>query len=163
MLCRRWWHSEAERILHRLLRTAGLIGWRAHARSCGYEIDVVFDAERVAIEIDGWAWHRDAQRHRRDAERQNVLVNAGWHVLRFTWHTLTQDPKVYFVRFGRRCRDTGESLVGNGSLSGQGSTKDSADAEDDESLHHEVDHRRNTLGDHEGERGHPPVVAPATR
>ncbi|NLU63887.1 DUF559 domain-containing protein [Rhodococcus sp. HNM0563] len=86
-------HSEAERILHRLLRTAGLIGWRAHARSCGYEIDVVFDAERVAIEIDGWAWHRDAQRHRRDAERQNVLVNAGWHVLRFTWHTLTQDPE----------------------------------------------------------------------
>lgn len=84
-------HSEAERILHRLLRRAGLTGWRAHARSCGYEIDVVFDAARVAIEVDGWAWHRDAHRHRRDVERQNVLVNAGWHVLRFTWHSLTQD------------------------------------------------------------------------
>lgn len=85
-------HSEAERILHRLLRDAGLTGWRAHAWSCGFEIDVVFEADRVAIEVDGWAWHRDAHRQRRDAERQNVLVNAGWHVLRFTWHTLVEDP-----------------------------------------------------------------------
>ena len=85
-------HSQAERIFHRLLRGAGFTGWRAHAMSCGFEIDVVFDAERVAIEIDGWAWHRDAERHRRDAERQNVLINAGWHVLRFTWHAITQEP-----------------------------------------------------------------------
>ncbi|MFD6893969.1 DUF559 domain-containing protein [Rhodococcus sp. NPDC060086] len=86
-------HSEAERILHRLLRAAGLIGWRAHVRSCGYELDVAFEAERVAIEIDGWAWHRDSNRFRMDAERQNVLVNAGWHVLRFTWHALNDDPE----------------------------------------------------------------------
>ncbi|WP_228524356.1 endonuclease domain-containing protein [Rhodococcus rhodochrous] len=85
-------HSQAERIFHRLLRQAGLTGWRAHVMSCGYEIDVAFEAERVAIEIDGWAWHRDADRHRHDIERQNVLINAGWHVLRFTWHMLTQDP-----------------------------------------------------------------------
>lgn len=85
-------HSEAERVLYRLLRGAGLTGWRAHAMSCGFEIYVVFDDARVAIEVDGWAWHRDAHRHRRDAERQNILVNAGWHVLRFTWHTLTQEP-----------------------------------------------------------------------
>lgn len=85
-------HSEAERILHRLLRAAGLTGWVAHLKSCGYEIDVAFGPERVAIEVDGWAWHRDAHRHRRDTERQNVLVNAGWLVLRFTWHTLTEAP-----------------------------------------------------------------------
>lgn len=85
-------HSEAERILHRILRDAGLTGWRGHVWSCGFEIDVAFEARRVAVEVDGWAWHRDAHRHRRDAERQNVLVNAGWHVLRFTWHTLIDDP-----------------------------------------------------------------------
>ncbi|UTM37483.1 DUF559 domain-containing protein [Rhodococcus pyridinivorans] len=85
-------HSQAERIFHRLLRQAGFTGWRAHVMSCGYEIDVAFEAERVAIEIDGWVWHRDADRHCHDIERQNVLINAGWHVLRFTWHMLTQDP-----------------------------------------------------------------------
>ncbi len=80
-------------MLHRLLRQAGLTGWRPHVRSCGYEIDVAFVSERVAIEVDGWAWHRDVDRFNRDAQRQNALMNAGWHVLRFTWHHLRNDPE----------------------------------------------------------------------
>ncbi|MDH6280322.1 very-short-patch-repair endonuclease [Prescottella agglutinans] len=85
--------SEAERMLHRLLRQAGLTGWRPHVHSCGYEIDVAFVSERIAIEVDGWAWHRDVDRFNRDAQRQNALMNAGWHVLRFTWHHLRNDPE----------------------------------------------------------------------
>ncbi|WP_307829603.1 type IV toxin-antitoxin system AbiEi family antitoxin domain-containing protein [Antrihabitans stalagmiti] len=85
--------SEAERMLQRLLRRSGLRGWSQHVRSCGFEIDVAFEAQRVAIEVDGWAWHRDADRFVRDAERQNILVNAGWHVLRFTWHQLHDSPE----------------------------------------------------------------------
>lgn len=49
--------------------------------------------QRHTIEVDGWAWHRDPARHRHDLERQNVLVNAGRHVLRFTWHALANDPE----------------------------------------------------------------------
>ncbi|MCZ4556865.1 very-short-patch-repair endonuclease [Rhodococcus sp. OK611] len=86
-------HSEAERILHRLLRSAGFTGWAAHVWDHGFEIDVAFVRRRVAIEVDGWAWHRDPARFNRDAERQNILVNAGWHVLRFTWHRLTLDQE----------------------------------------------------------------------
>ncbi len=85
--------SEAERMLHRLLRAERITGWDPHIRSCGYEIDVAFVGQRVAIEVDGWAWHRDVDRFNRDLERQNALVNAGWHVLRFTWHHLTLDPQ----------------------------------------------------------------------
>ncbi|MFC9788674.1 endonuclease domain-containing protein [Rhodococcus sp. NPDC127528] len=81
-------HSEAERMLLRLLRASQLTGWRSHVTSCGYEIDVAFVRARVAIEVDGWAWHRDVTRYNNDAKRQNRLVNAGWHVLRFTWHQL---------------------------------------------------------------------------
>lgn len=84
--------SEAERMLHRLLRREGVTGWKVHVVSCGYEIDVAFIRQRVAIEVDGWAWHRDAARFNSDVDRQNVLVNAGWHMLRFTWHQLTNDP-----------------------------------------------------------------------
>ncbi|MBJ8344129.1 DUF559 domain-containing protein [Antrihabitans sp. YC2-6] len=86
-------HSEAERMLHRLLRGAGIIGWRQHVNSCGFEIDVAFGHAKIAIEVDGWAWHRDAERFVRDAERQNILVNAGWVVLQFTWHQLTRTPE----------------------------------------------------------------------
>ncbi|MFF0816960.1 endonuclease domain-containing protein [Rhodococcus sp. NPDC003318] len=69
-------HSEAERMLLQLLRSWGLTGWRPHVTSCGYEIDVAFTDARIAIEVDGWAWHRDVDRFNRDAKRQNVLVNA---------------------------------------------------------------------------------------
>lgn len=93
--------SEAERMLHRLLRRHGLTGWRPHVMSCGFEIDVAFVSERVAIEVDGWAWHRDVERFNRDTERQNILVNAGWHVLRFTWHHLRNDPEAVLSQICR--------------------------------------------------------------
>lgn len=85
--------SRAERLLHRLLRRAGIEGWRVGCRSLGYEIDVAFPARRLAVEVDGWAWHSGVDRFRWDRQRQNALVNAGWRVLRFTWHDLTARPE----------------------------------------------------------------------
>ncbi len=84
--------SEAERILVRLLREAGITGWVLGYRRLGYVIDLAFPAARVAVEVDGWAWHHDATQFQRDRARQNVLVNDGWLVLRFTWHDLTARP-----------------------------------------------------------------------
>ncbi|TQF73529.1 DUF559 domain-containing protein [Rhodococcus spelaei] len=91
-------HSEAERMLLRLLRAAGLTGWRPHVCSCGYEIDVAFVRGRIAIEVDGWAWHRDVTRFNDDAKRQNRLINSGWHVLRFTWHQLRLEPDLVIAQ-----------------------------------------------------------------
>ncbi len=88
--------SAAERRLVSLLRAAGLVGWRANVEvalpSGRFVIDVAFVHERVAIEVDGWAWHTDPDRFRRDRRRQNALVLAGWTVLRFTWDDLTNRP-----------------------------------------------------------------------
>lgn len=84
--------SEAERMAIGLLRDAGLTGWVLGYRVGGYEVDLAFPAHRIAIEIDGWAWHSDAERFRRDRQRQNALVLAGWTVLRFTWHDLNNRP-----------------------------------------------------------------------
>ncbi|GGG19965.1 hypothetical protein GCM10007304_37330 [Rhodococcoides trifolii] len=94
-------HSEAERILLRLLRGAGITGWRTHVKTCGYEVDVAFAVQRVAIEVDGWAWHRDVERFDHDAHRQNVLINAGWHVLRFTYHRIVGDPSGVLLEIRR--------------------------------------------------------------
>ena len=51
-----------------------------------------FPDARLAIEIDGWAWHTDVDRFRTDRHEGNALVAAGWTVLRFTWHDLTNRP-----------------------------------------------------------------------
>jgi uncharacterized membrane protein YphA (DoxX/SURF4 family)/very-short-patch-repair endonuclease len=58
--------SAAERLLVRLLREAGIGGWVLGYPFGPYRIDLAFPAERVAIEVDGWAWHVDAERSQGD-------------------------------------------------------------------------------------------------
>ena len=82
----------AERILHQLLRDAGIGGWKANYRVGGYRVDVGFPAQKVAIEVDGFAFHSDPDAFQIDRRRQNDLVLLGWQVLRFTWLDLTAYP-----------------------------------------------------------------------
>jgi very-short-patch-repair endonuclease len=84
--------SAAERIFVNLLRAAGITGWQLGLPFQGWKIDIAFPEARIAIEIDGWAWHTDVQRFRTDRRKGNALVRAGWTVLRFTWHDLTNRP-----------------------------------------------------------------------
>ena len=81
--------SAAERLLTRLLRRSGLTGWRVVEPFGPYVIDIAFPEARVAIEVEGWTWHVDAERFRNDRRKGNALVGAGWTLLRFTWHDLT--------------------------------------------------------------------------
>jgi very-short-patch-repair endonuclease len=55
-------------------------------------LDLAFPGARVLVEVDGWAHHRDLPAFRRDQERQNALVLAGWTVLRVNRHDLEADP-----------------------------------------------------------------------
>lgn len=90
--------SEAERRLHRLLVDAGIGGWTANARvdlgdgttACP---DIWFPAQRLAIEVDGRAWHVSAAQFQHDRTRQNRLVLCGCIVLRFTWADLVNGPE----------------------------------------------------------------------
>jgi very-short-patch-repair endonuclease len=89
--------AESERLLHRLLRAAGLRRWRANYRVVSggrivAVVDIAFVAARVAIELDGFAYHSDVDRFRRDRKRQNALVALGWTVLRYTWDDLKNRP-----------------------------------------------------------------------
>lgn len=108
--------SEAERKAHGQLRDAGIVGWHANheVRLRGYGqafLDLAFVAERVLVEIDGWAYHRGLRAFLRDARRQNALVLDGWIVIRTNWFELEQQPDE-FVRNVRaalatRARRTG--------------------------------------------------------
>ena len=83
--------SAAEREFHRLLRTAGITDWRGNYRVGDHPVDVAFVAQRLAIEIDGKAYHGDAN-FEKDRWQQNALVLAGWRVLRFTWAMIEKHP-----------------------------------------------------------------------
>lgn len=98
--------SRAERLLVAILSTCGVAGWRYNVcvRMPGGE--VVLDAAllglRLAIEVDGRAWHSGVDRFQRDRTRQNLLVAAGWTVLRFTWEDLRYRPD----QVARQVRET---------------------------------------------------------
>jgi very-short-patch-repair endonuclease len=98
--------SQAERVLHRLLRRARIEGWVANHKvmvaGVEYWLDVAVVARRLAIEVDGWAWHSGVDRFATDRRRQNALVLAGWTVLRFTWHDLSCRRRRSSRRSGRR-------------------------------------------------------------
>ncbi|QJY50138.1 type IV toxin-antitoxin system AbiEi family antitoxin domain-containing protein [Pseudonocardia broussonetiae] len=84
--------SAAERLLVTLLRDAGITGWVLGHPFGAWRIDLAFPAEKLAIEVDGWAWHVDAERFRNDRRKGNAITRAGWDLLRYTWHALDGEP-----------------------------------------------------------------------
>jgi very-short-patch-repair endonuclease len=57
-----------------------------------YRVDVAFDEERVAVELDGSAAHGSREQRERDVHRDAALASAGWLTIRFTYERLTSDP-----------------------------------------------------------------------
>ncbi|GAA2107232.1 hypothetical protein GCM10009841_27060 [Microlunatus panaciterrae] len=88
--------SEAERWAHRLLRAAGIDGWETNVPvvvdGLRYYLDIAFRLQRVAVEIDGFAFHGQRDQFERDRAKWSALVAAGWRVLHFTWRQLTDSP-----------------------------------------------------------------------
>lgn len=84
--------SALEDAFHRLLRDNGLPGPAANAYVEGYRVDAVWRAQRVAVELDGWAWHHTRRSFERDRERDALLLAVGWRVIRVTHRQLTKRP-----------------------------------------------------------------------
>ncbi|WP_415975995.1 type IV toxin-antitoxin system AbiEi family antitoxin domain-containing protein [Rhodococcus sp. 077-4] len=81
--------SEGERLLLREFEVRKISGWVVNYRWGGYELDIAFLVEMVAIEIDGWAFHSDQEAFQRDRTRQNSIAQS-WTILRYTWTDLTE-------------------------------------------------------------------------
>ena len=57
-----------------------------------FRVDVLYEAERVIVELDG-QWHRTDPAQRRADERRDALLSAaGYQVLRFTWEDVRRRP-----------------------------------------------------------------------
>ena len=82
--------SELEVRFLQLLRAAGveepLRQYEVRVDGQRYFLDFAYPERRVALELDGRAFHGFDE----DRRRQNSLVLAGWTVLRFTWADVTE-------------------------------------------------------------------------
>ena len=92
---------------YRLGRTstaAGEGGWqrpRTNVRIAGWEVDAVWPAQRVALEVDGYATHGHRLAWERDHRRDLAVQAAGYRTVRVTYRLLDQEPLQVVVRLAR--------------------------------------------------------------
>jgi very-short-patch-repair endonuclease len=65
---------------------------RINTRVAGYEVDAVFDDERLIVELDGWETHQDRTSFENDRERDAATLAAGFVTVRVTWDRFHNDP-----------------------------------------------------------------------
>jgi very-short-patch-repair endonuclease len=88
--------SDLETLLVRLLNAAGLPPpdrqVTVHTAGQQFRLDFAYVAQKIAVECDGFGTHGTRHAFEDDRRRQNLLVLAGWRVLRFTWRQVTGSP-----------------------------------------------------------------------
>ena len=55
-------------------------------------VDFAYPDVKLAIELDGAAYHSSLNARHRDRTRENRIVALGWRVLRFTWNDVCEHP-----------------------------------------------------------------------
>ena len=61
-------------------------------RGAWIEVDFAWRAQRVVVEVDGYASHGTRAAFERDRARDRRLHAEGWRVVRITWRQLHDDP-----------------------------------------------------------------------
>jgi len=56
-----------------------------------YRLDLAYEAEQVAVELDGRAFHSSPGQWERDTARDLALATIGWQTVRLSHHRLTKD------------------------------------------------------------------------
>jgi very-short-patch-repair endonuclease len=84
--------SELEERFLDLVIDAGLPRPRLNAPAAGYEVDALWPDHRVAVELDGWAHHKEREAAAKDRHKTNRLQLAGYAVLRFLHGDLVGRP-----------------------------------------------------------------------
>jgi very-short-patch-repair endonuclease len=67
----------------------------------GFEVDFLWRAQRLVVEFDGRQFHGHEAAFERDRRRDQVLLAAGYRVLRVTWRQLLDEPLAVAVRIGQ--------------------------------------------------------------
>jgi very-short-patch-repair endonuclease len=57
-----------------------------------FEIDALWEQERVAVELDSRSVHGTKKRFESDRQRDRILIAEGWKTMRVTWRQLQEEP-----------------------------------------------------------------------
>lgn len=85
--------SEAEARMLDLIRRSDLPIPATNARLGRHEVDFLWRAQRLAAEVDGFAFHSSRQAFERDRIRDADLQAAGYRVVRITWRRIVDEPE----------------------------------------------------------------------
>jgi very-short-patch-repair endonuclease len=58
-----------------------------------FEIDALWERERVALELDSRSVHSTPRNFESDRQRDRVLLAEGWRTMRVTWRQLQEEPE----------------------------------------------------------------------
>lgn len=86
--------SKAEVLLYSMLVDYGYIGVQQYQIESRF-IDIAFPEIKFAIEIDGNYWHSQEKIKKRDLEKEQILKNNGWELLRFSSESVLENPDYY--------------------------------------------------------------------
>jgi hypothetical protein len=71
----------------------GLPTPRVNVRIARHEVDALFPAQRVIVELDGYRYHHSRASFERDRERDAATLAAGHVTVRITWERLRDHPQ----------------------------------------------------------------------
>lgn len=93
--------SEAEERFLTLVQRARLPRPRTNVKVAGYEVDLVWPAQRLVVEVDGYAFHSSRDAFEADRRRDAAFAAAGFRVMRVTWRHLTNEPETVVARLAQ--------------------------------------------------------------
>lgn len=59
----------------------------------GFEVDFLWEEQRLIAETDGYRFHSTRTAFETDRRRDQLLLAAGFNVVRFTWRQITDSPR----------------------------------------------------------------------
>ena len=89
---------ELEHQMLTLIRDAQLPLPQVNPVLLGFEVDFLWPEHRLVIETDGHQFHGHRMAFERDRKRDQILVAAGYRVMRITWRQLREEPLAVIAR-----------------------------------------------------------------
>lgn len=71
-----------------------------------FEIDLLWEEQRLAIETDGEETHATQAAFQRDRKRDQILTAAGYRTARITWRQVVDEPNAVVYRIARMLKAT---------------------------------------------------------
>jgi hypothetical protein len=91
-----WTRNDFEEAFLALVDAYGLPRPRMNAalalRGRFFEIDALWEEQRIAVELDSRGVHGTKKRFESDRQRDRILLAEGWRTMRVTWRQLQEEP-----------------------------------------------------------------------